>query len=485
MPDMRTHSIAFVTLVSLIFSCSAAASAGTFNIANSGAASIRCVSFLAHRHDGAAFDVAPSTTVSLAANGSDIDHVTCGVVRLAPLGLNKTSGDRFVTLNGKQKRTLRVALFPYLPSYPSGDLSRLTKALEGWFQRSHPDVALQLVLSTDVNPYDYAALKSIFAEYDVVEVDTSILSTLTNARLIKAVPSSGDEPLDFAARAVAAPGGLQYGTPTWICRDFLFGYDPAVRTVTSLPSLLSYWARLGNGTKIIGDFSGTFQRYSMYLNAYVARHGYGEAEMRAALQEPVDANVIGDLTKVVAGCVDAARTNPCADGRFHDPTPDGLVEPNFSSGFAAGYVGYPERSFYFELLRRETPHVVPMPYGPKPVPMFYVDALTYSASRCTDQRCSNDARAFARFVTAAKTRAFIAFSDDLPERLNLPPRRLLPATKSFYALPRVFNDPVYAQIIPVLQNAQPMPTTLSEEALTAVASRVCIALKITTPAYRC
>jgi thiamine pyridinylase len=463
----------------------AAANAGALNIENAGAASIRCVMVAAHRRDVSAFDVAPNTTVSLNANGSEVDHVTCGAVRLATLGLSRTSGDRFVVLNGKQTRTLRVALFPYLPSYPSGDLSRLTTALEGWFQLSRPEVALQLVVSTDVDPYDYTALKSTFAQYDVVEVDTSILSALTNGRLIKAVPPAGDEPLDFAERAVAAPGGLQYGTPTWICRDFLFAYDATVRTVTSLPSLLSYWARLGTGTKIVGDFSGAFQRYSMYLNAYVARHGYGEKEIGAALQGPVDADAIGDLAHVVAGCVDAAQTNPCVDGRFNNPVPDGLVEPNFSSGFAAGYVGYPERSFFFELLRRQAPHVVAMPYGPKPLALFYVDALTYSALRCADRRCSSDARAFARFVTATKTRAFIAFSEDLPDRLNLPPRRLLSATKSFYALPRVLNDPVYAEIIPILQNAQPMPTTLTKEGLTAVASKVCGALKVTIPTYRC
>jgi len=265
----------------------------------------------------------------------------------------------------------------------------------------------------------------------------------------------------------------------------LFAYDAAVRAVTSLPSLLSYWSGLEAGPKLVGDFSGAFQRYSMYLNAYVARHGYGETEIAAALQGPVDADAIGDLARVVAGCVDAAQTNPCVDGRFNNPVPDGLVEPNFSSGFAAGFVGYPERSFFFELLRRQAPHVVPMPYGPNPVALFYVDALAYSALRCTDRRCSGDARAFARFVTASKTRAFIAFSEDLPGRLNLPPRRLLSATKSFYALPRVRNDPVYAEMIPFLRDAQPMPTTLTQEALTAVASKVCGALKVTIPTYRC
>src|SRR6185312_5195659 len=286
-PVLRCATIALVAFVSLMVASGAVADAGTLNIENAGAASIRCVMVAAHRRGVSAFDVAPKTTVSLNANGSEVDHVTCGAVRLATLGLSRTSGDRFVVLNGKQTRTLRVALFPYLPSYPSGDLSRLTRALEGWFQLSRPEVALQLVVSTDVDPYDYTALKSTFAQYDVVEVDTSILSALTSGRLIKAVLPAGEEPLDFAERAVAAPGGLQYGTPTWICRDFLFAYDATVRTVTSLPSLLSYWARLGTGTKIVGDFSGAFQRYSMYLNAYVARHGYGEKEIGAALQGPV------------------------------------------------------------------------------------------------------------------------------------------------------------------------------------------------------
>lgn len=146
------------------------ANAGNLIVSNSGSSPIHCAVAAGQPSGRSAFDVLPGTSVSTAATDA-VTLVSCGALALGGTGLDAKSTDRILVLNGQQKRALRVALFPYLPSFPSGDLSRLTRALEAAFTQAHPDVALQLVMSTDVDPYAYGSFKTTFGRtgYDVVE----------------------------------------------------------------------------------------------------------------------------------------------------------------------------------------------------------------------------------------------------------------------------------------------------------------------------
>jgi len=237
--------------------------------------------------------------------------------------------------------------------------------------------------------------------------------------------------------------------------------------------------------KIVADFDGRFQLYSMYLNAYVARHGYGESQIHDALRGPTDPAAIADLVSVAGGCAAPGGDNPCIDGKFHKGD-DGAMERVFADGGAAGDVGYSERSFYFELGKERAFALVPMPYGPTPVNLMYVDALVDSAARCAANPCAADAAAFAKFLDSPDTRSFIAFADDLRAGgASVPPRHLLPATRSFYALPRVASDPVYAAVAPVIASARPMPTVIEAGMLKDLDGRICAALKTRLPTYAC
>jgi hypothetical protein len=228
------------------------------------------------------------------------------------------------------------------------------------------------------------------------------------------------------------------------------------------------------------------QLYSMYLNAYVARHGLGKAQIDDALHGPVDSAAIADLVRVARGCISSLK-NPCIDKTFHDipPSEDGQMEAVFARGGSSTDVGYSERSFYEEIGQTSVPDVVPMPYGPNPVMLMYVDALVRSKARCAGQPCAGDADDFTRFLNSNDTRAYIAFSGDLGSAGKYPPRHLLSATRGFYDLPEVKQDPIYATIMPLLGAAVPMPTNIDAATLKGVDDKVCKALVVPLPTYNC
>jgi thiamine pyridinylase len=476
------HRFALILLLLGYFGVLASrdASAGMLRVGNTASSAIECK---ADDGSGRTFDLSPGTTTAIAPIHGALDSVTCGSLVLGGLGVSEKTPDRIIMLNGQQTTTLRVALFPYLPTYPSGDLLALARMIELGYQRFNPATAVEL--STNEDPYGFDTMKTTFATYDVVEVDTSILAMLIKEGWIVPTLRVGN-PLPFAATAVIAPNGTYYGTPTWVCRDFLFSYDTRLATVTSLPQLLTYWQGLNTGSHVVADFTGRWQLYSMYVNAYVARYGYGQQQIDNALNQPADPATISDLASIVNACASAAipTLNPCAAGVFHNDVPDGMMEPIFSSGFAATDMGFSERSFFIELLRSLAPTVIPMPYGPQPVPLMYVDALTYS-KRCTGA-CMLNAQTFARYLTSTDVRKEIAFGNDLDELLNGHPwRHLLPATQDFYYDATVKRDHIYASVATIFPSAKPMPTSVDEQTLIAVSSRVCAAMVQQVPQLKC
>lgn len=409
-------------------------------------------------------------SVSISCGGLSLYSAPSPSASPAPVDASYT-----VAVTGHQSRVLRVSLFPYLPSYPPGDLSLLRARLSGDFARQYPDVALEV--TTDIDVYKFPKVRwALGAEgSDVVEIDTSILAPLES--LIVPVPAAVDPPLPFAASAVknAGSNGLFWGVPTWICRDFLFGYDPRLKRVRTLPQLLTFWRTIPSPSKVLGDFTGHFQLYAMYLNAYVARYGDAPSDVDKALKSSPDPAVISDLVQVIRGCAPMAYSkNPCGEGVFHNDAPDSTIESLFASRYAATAEGFSERSFYIELWNSMPPIVIPMPYGPKPVPLMYVDALVTNRSRCSVAPCLSDAQNLASYMTRASSRSVIALSEDLvPIDGSFPPRHLLPATASFYDLGIVKSDPIYSQIIPLLSAAKPMPTDIDEYTVNRVSAGVC------------
>jgi thiamine pyridinylase len=475
-------SVFSVALVALALACSTEARAGSLLLENSGPAAVVC------QPAGSGLPVpvpAGGSATLQPPPGSTIEDLSCGSLSFGQLDLYTSSGDRLLFLNGKQTRTLRSALFPYIPT-PGGNFDPLVKMIATGFQALHPDIALEIVISQDVDPYNYSSFPTIFGPggFDTVEIDTSLLSTLVGGRYIVAMPQIGEAPLPFAARAVQAPApGTVYGIPTWICRDFFYSYDRGATGVTSLPLLLNYLdSRPSAIPRIAAIFNGPWTLLSLYLNAVVSTYGYTPQAINYALTQPVDSKVIDGLAEIAHACT-TAGTNaiPCIDDTYKK-MPDGDMERLFANASVSTDVGYSERSFFMLQTQPTAPYLVQMPYGPKPVPMMFVDALVRSVARCANDPCATDANAFALYMSRASVRSAISFTDDVP---GSPARHLLPANASFYSMPRVRADRIYSQIIPLLGSMQYSPTTITQPVLNDVSSRVCAALKLRLPQYVC
>lgn len=428
-----------VAFVALALACVADARAGSLLLENSGSAAVIC------QPAGSGLSVSVSARGSAALQpppGTTIEDLSCGSLSFGQLDLSTNSGDRLLFLNGRQTRTLRSALFPYIPT-PGGNFDPLVKMIATGFQALHPDIALEIVISQDVDPYDYASFPTIFGAggFDTVEVDTSLLSSLVGGRYIVAMPAVGEPPLPFAARAVQAPMGMVYGIPTWICRDFFYSYDRGATGVTSLPLLLTYLdSRPLFKPSIAAIFNGRWTLLSLYLNGVVSTYGYSPQSINYALTQPVDSKVIDGLAEIAHRCTMPGTTAiPCIDNTYKN-APDGSMERAFASGSVSTDVGYSERSFFMlQTQPSMVPYLVQMPYGPTPVPMMFVDALVRSAARCANDPCATDANAFALYMSRASVRSAISFTDDVPES---PARHLLPANASFYLMPRVRTNQI-------------------------------------------
>ncbi len=466
-------------LGALTLACAVEARAGSLLLENSGPAAVICQA------------AASGSSVSVPAGGSaalqppprvTIEDLRCGSLTFGDLDLSSKSENRLLLLNGKQTRTLRSALFPYIPS-PGGSFDRLIRMIVSGFQAQYPDIALELVISQDIDPYDYSSFPTTFGAngFDTVEVDTSVLSSLAGGGFIVATPPVGETPLPFAQRAVQAPTpGQVYGIPTWICRDFFYSYDRAVTGVSSLPLLLSYLdSRPASRPAIAAIFNGRWTLLSLYLNGVISTYGYSQQSINYALTQPVDSTVIDGLAQIAHRCL-TPSTNaiPCIDNTYKN-LPDGDMERLFANGKVSTDVGYSERTFF---MQPSSPYLVQMPYGPTPVPVMFVDALVRSAVRCSNNPCAGDASAFAAYMSQASVRSAIAFTDDAP---GAPARHLLPANANFYNMSRTRTDPIYAQIIPLLGSMQYSPTIITQPVLDDVSSRVCAALKLRLPQYVC
>jgi hypothetical protein len=67
----------------------------------------------------------------------------------------------------------------------------------------------------------------------------------------------------------------------------------------------------------------------------------------------------------------------------------------------------------------------------------------------------------------------------------MPPRHLLVATKPFWDVDDIQGDPLYQQIKPILETAQPFPNTFNKAQQDDMDMQICIALKAQVPSYKC
>jgi thiamine pyridinylase len=411
-----------------------------------------------------------------------IDWADCGGLRTRGMDITPERPDGLILFTGKQKRVLNVALYPYIPTYPSGNFGKLLDHIVNIYQVANPEVLLNAVMADGEAIYNFGALPSLLSEsgYDVMELDTLFVGFLVSNSYITPAKISGDPPWPVALAASTYKDVL-YGVPSWLCMDFIFSFSPKLKSVHSLKELLHFVAGVPKAKPaMLGDYDGSWRLPSIYINAFVQTYGY--ENIAKATVMPPDAPVIANLSALVATCkLDGANT--CVDGTNH-VAPSGTIEKVFANGNAGSDMGFSEQSFYIVLNKTMAGNIsaIPATWGAHPLPLLYSDTFVTSSKTCSADPCQSDSVAFTSLMTGSDMKYYIAFSQDLSD---MPPRHLLVATKPFWDVKDVKRDFLYQQIKPLLETAQPFPNTFETATQDAMDVQICKALKAQVPGYKC
>lgn len=422
-----------------------------------------------------------------------INSVWCGGLATRMMNITPAGPNGTLLLTGAQTRVLNVALYSFIPNVPGATFEVLVNNVIMAGQMQNP----QVLLSVQMNPvaqntsptriYSFTELPAQLQQggFDVMEVDTLYLGFLAQGGFINPVEITGDTPLPVALQA-SSFGGQLWGIPSWLCMDFIFSFNPAVRDVNSLPELFQFLGGTPSGqTPMVGDYNGSWRLPSIYINAYVQNYGYGQ--IARSVTAPPDPATISNIIDVTATCANGAVNN-CINGTYHNSPTPGPTEKAFATGQAGADVGFSEQSLYINYYAPGAPpplYVTPAVWGNQPQPLLFSDAFVTSSANCPPQSpCAADATLFTTLMTSAAMKTFIVESQDVPEG-GAPARTLLVATEPFYAQPEIANDPFYRQLTPVFANAQPFPNDFTADIQDRMKHQICQALQSQQPGYDC
>lgn len=475
-----------------LFATPLAAFAGNAVIMNDSGAEISCTADGYTVATGWAFDwqiqIGAGQNFQLGPSGStpdgSLDWVDCGGLKTRQMNVTASGPNAYLAVTGTQTRVLNVSLYPYLPSNPDGNFDQMIKTIISEYQTANPEVLLNPVLNGDINIYSYTDLPTLIGAdgFDIMELDTLYLSFLAENNLVVENQISS---ADFWPAGVAnvTYQGKTYGVPSWLCSEFLFAFDPAIKTLTSETEMISYMNGLTtNRAKLAGVFLGSWGLTADYLFGYAQNNGY--ANIASALTDPIDPSVVANINTISSECA-FSGANDCITQSGYKSLPDGQVAKLLADGTTSTYMGFSEQSFYIELFGGDLSQLslTPMLWGTQQTPMLYTDAFVTSQANCAADPCLSDAKAFTGLMVSDQMRNYIAFSGDLPG--GTPPRHLAVATQSFYQQANVKSDPIYSQLIPYLPTANAFPNFLMAQDQAYIHQGTCQALQALNPAIEC
>lgn len=371
------------------------------------------------------------------------------------------------------RRTLRVALFPYLPDVNHDHRAALAAAIEHGFETCRPDIDL-VMKPFDPTTDDFYAKDKLVGwlagtaseGYDVVEIDTVLLGDMTTAiePWENVTPSSDWHP---AARAAVVLGGKVMAYPHMICGHFVITRDAAVAQAGTADALAARVSALESTRKLVGDFAGSWNLPSLYLDAWADTNG---PENLASAIGPLDAKVV-ELLRSVERLCRIGDIDRCMDGTYHkNPI---IAADEFASGEASVFVGYSE--FLNEIVTKRTDtaplYVASAPLGGGSHPVLFTDGLVLRKG-CLGA-CQSDARAFAEYLDGSRMYETLLMSKDAP---FAKPRYLLPATRSAFQIPSVAADPFYAVLAEIVAGGGSFPTSGLNDARGDMKQRLLAAL---------
>lgn len=359
------------------------------------------------------------------------------------------------------ERIFTAVLFPYIPDSANDDFTSLKATLESWFEAANPEIDLVLTIDPNMDLYDLApggTLNTLLGTgpgaVNVVELDTILLGDLVDRGWVQALPFSTDDWGFFpAAVASASLTGTVYGTPTYLCGNYIYSWAPGIHDVDTGQGLIDFLEEHPHpeATALVGNFKGSWTLPSLYVDAWADTHTNDPISVSQSYALPLDPLTMDVFSQVVDLC--GAEGGPCLDGTYKDNT---AAETAFAKEEANGFVGYSERLFYIMQARDGNvllPSVISAPLGTDSNPVMFVDALAINPA-CSGQ-CATDAETFSRFMSTLRVRNLIAFSEDAPPLTF--PRYLLQAIEAFYTTAPGSENLIYQQIYPILANDMEYP----------------------------
>lgn len=412
-----------------------------------------------------------------------INWADCGGLRTRAMNITPTSPDGQLILNGQQSRVLNASLYPYIPTLPGTKFEPLVTHVIETYQAANPAVLLAAQLNAETDIYSFTELPELLGAdgLDVIEMDVLYLGYVVAQNLVNPAAIAGEQPLPVALDASTIDGQL-WGVPSWLCMNFMFARDAGVQQATTLAALLQFLGQLpSDAPKLVANYNGSWTLPSMYINAYVQAHGYGE--IAKAMQMPPDDAVIGNLVELTDSCAFNGANN-CTNDTYHDAA-NGTTEQVFATGGAGSDMGFSEQSFFVNLYGPVNPlYIAPVAWGQQAQPLLYSDTFVTSRATCaTGSQCAADAAAFTTMMTGLPMKNYIVESEDLPA--GAPWRTLLVAAQSFYSQPQVQNNPVYQQVSKVFAGGQPFPNNFTAQVQADMDYGICTALQAQRPEYVC
>lgn len=338
-------------------------------------------------------------------------------------------------------RTLRVLVYPYIPTCPGVEGHAATEArLEAAL--AERGIAADVDI-TDPDGLLYGRTEALFVEggYDVVEIDTMLLDGIVDH--IQSLPVDLAR-VHQAARAPVTRNEQTLGMPHWLCGFFLYSHDPSVAQVRHLPELRRALTAL-EGLDLVGDASSSWDLPALYIDAWHDHHP-GQLGGDRLIEKPLSDPSVSALRDFLAGC-NVGDTNPCLDGSYDGHAPEAAMA--FERGRANALFGYSER-----LASLSGPvHISPLPLGDEagPIPLF---SDAFVIARACDDACYARALRAIELLVADDTYAWLLARDECGEAR---PRYLLPAQRSAWSLP-VTSDERYRRLHAIVEDGVAFPT---------------------------
>jgi thiamine pyridinylase len=329
-------------------------------------------------------------------------------------------------------RTLTVVLYPFVPNF-GAFRDEVTKR----FHATHPDIRLAVVDLTDNYYGTFTPAYVGCVKADVYEVDSVFLHDFAINKKIQPLPEAAKLPSDgFLKNAMAGSivDGVQFGSPHWVCGNFLFFASAdkkmdGLGTITRLMAAVGPHPGAGGGLSV--DLMGKSTLGEFYLNAAVDH--FKDWNEVAAHAGAFDKTLEKDLVSIR----DLCEQKTCRDEDKHQTS---FFAQQFGGKHARALIGYSESlNGALELaadrskcltagscLNDADIDVEELPLDSHASKaMSWVDSFVID-KKC-EQQCLTDATEFIRFMN----------DDDVYMSILLPqdgvPAYLLPAKASLYS----------------------------------------------------